>query len=385
MNANLSHLRAQARDLPEAPGVYFWRGDLDEILYIGKALNLRSRVSSYFSTALHDRRIRDLLSHARSIQYELTSTELEALFRESALIKREQPPFNRALRSTRMPYYLKFDGARRDPYMEVSREADDPTSLYFGPFRTGRATRETMAYLHAVLPLRKCKAQMPKCRPCLYYQMHTCAAPALDEAHRKKHQEAIAQLFELLDGRTDKVTVWLTQKRDKLCEVLLFERAAEVQERLDTLSALDRQHTILEAAIQCRCVLIRQTGVAADGERLLLIAHGQVVSVRDAAHFEPADVARWIHAHAPIVAVMSRQQSEIDAASVLERWIVCNRTTVRWVAIPPSDSNEELVDRIRFVLNGQETGPTAMTARARAKPARRSRVRRHAPQLADGG
>ena len=351
MNSHLQNLRMEARTLPETPGVYFWRDVDDEVLYIGKAVNLRARVTSYFSTATHDRRTRDLLSRARSIQYEMTSTELEALFRESALIKRTQPPFNRALRTSRQPYFLTFDGARRDPFMEVSRSADDPASLYFGPFRTGRAVRETMAFLHEVLPLRKCTAAAPKCRPCLYFQMHTCAAPALDEDHRARHQEAINQLFELLDGRTDRVTQWLQRKRDKLSEALLFERAAEVQERLDALTVADRQHAILEAAMQCRCVVVHTFSDTDPGGRLLLVAHGHVLSVREGLEVDAGVIARWVRAHTAVIGAIERQQSDIDAASVFERWIVCNRKNVRWVAIPPETTDADLLDRVGFVLN----------------------------------
>jgi excinuclease ABC subunit C len=350
MHSHLPALRMEARLLPELPGVYFWRDGEDEILYIGKAVNLRARVASYFSTAAHDRRTRDLLARARTIQYELTSTELEALFRESALIKREQPPFNRLLRTSRKPFYLKFDGARRDPFMEVSRATDDPASLYFGPFRTGGAVRETMAFLHAVLPLRKCTAAAPRCRPCIYYQMHTCAAPALDDEHRQKHQDAIGQLFEMLDGRMDRVTAWLERKRDRLSESLLFERAAEIQERLDHLKALERQHAILEAAIQCRCVVVRQSDGTEHGDRMLLVAHGHVLSVRDGQELDSSAIVRWIRAHNAVIGAVQHQQSDIDAASVLERWIICNRKHVRWVAIPPDVTEHDLLDRVNYIL-----------------------------------
>src|SRR5919202_1283043 len=104
---HLPDLRAHARDLPEVPGVYFWHDSRGKILYIGKAVNLRARVTSYFSNARRDRRTRDLIERARSIRHEVTSSELEALFRESALIKQELPPFNRALRNPRKLFYLK--------------------------------------------------------------------------------------------------------------------------------------------------------------------------------------------------------------------------------------------------------------------------------------
>jgi excinuclease ABC subunit C len=297
-----------------------------------------------------DRRTRDLVMRARSIRFEMTSTELEALFRESALIKQAQPPFNRLLRTPRRAYYLKFDRSRPDPYMEVARAVDDPASLYFGPFRNGRMLRETMEFVHAVLPLRKCTAAAPRCRPCLYYQMHTCAAPALDQEHRRRHDETILQLFELLNGRTDRVTAWLEGKRDRLAENLMFELAAKVQERIDTLRNIERQHAILEAAIRCRCVLVVQRDAAHGTEKLLLVAHGHVLSVRDSNRAQPDDVVRWVNAHMSLAQAVVRQQSEIDAATVLERWIVTKRNEVRWVAIPAEAPTDDIRDQVEFVL-----------------------------------
>ena len=166
--SHLDLLRLQARSLPEAPGVYFWKDGRDHTLYIGKAINLRRRVTSYFSTARHDRRTRSLLAEARTVSYEVAATELDALFRESALIKQERPRFNRALLNSPPCWYLKFDASLEDPYMEAAREKVDDGSLYFGPFRSAAVMRETMEYLHAVLPLRKCTARQPRCKPCIW-------------------------------------------------------------------------------------------------------------------------------------------------------------------------------------------------------------------------
>lgn len=350
MAEHIDLLRDQARALPEMPGVYFWKDARDRVLYIGKAVNLRARVTSYFSTAQHNRRTRDLLTRARTIDHEITATELQALFRESALIKREQPPFNRALRKPRRAYYLKFDAAKQDPYMETTRQIDDDGSLYFGPFRTAAVMRETMQFLHAALPLRKCTAVKPKCKPCLYFQMHTCAAPALDALHRSQHEEAISRLYELLDGRSDRVVRWLEAKRDRLSESLLFERAADIQARLESLQQLLDRQTILEAAVQCRCVLIAQDGENASDRRLLLVARGNVVSVRGRDGATPDSVVLWLRAHEPLTRAIMQQQSELDSASVLERWLNTKRDQVRWISVPHEYTEDQLRERVQYVL-----------------------------------
>jgi len=360
MDDHIPELRAFARELPELPGVYFWVDGLDRILYIGKAINLRNRVTSYFSNARRDGRTRELIGCARSIRFEVTATELDALFRESALIKRHQPPFNRALRTSRRLYYIKLDAEQEDPYLEIVRGIEPDGSLYFGPFHTGTVVRETVAFLHNVLPLRKCTARKPKCRPCLYYQMGTCAAPLLDAEHRAAHQEAIAHLQDLLDGRHDRVVSWLEAKRDKLSDNLMFERAAEIQHRLDTLrEMLDRQ-VVLEAAVRCRHVVVFESGKEPDDNRLLLVAKGKVLSSRSSAGMTVGDVTRWVRAHAPLARLVREEQSELDAASVLEGWLRYRKDAVRWTSVPPELDDAELSDRVAYVLLGPRAAETVV-------------------------
>ena len=133
---------------------------------------------------------------------------------------------------------------------QIVREVTDDGSQYFGPFRSQSIVRETVDYLQHVLPLRKCTRKNPRCRPCIYYQLGKCAAPPLGGEHRVRHHEAIDQLVALLDGMSDDLLAWLEQKRDILAGALMFERAAEVQERIEALRDLIKRQVILEAAVR---------------------------------------------------------------------------------------------------------------------------------------
>jgi excinuclease UvrABC nuclease subunit len=354
MAAHLDLLRLEAGALPRAPGVYFWKDADDRILYIGKAVNLRARVTSYFSHARQDGRTRKLLHEARHIDFEVTGTELEALFRESALIKREQPPYNRALKRSRRLSYLRLVPDSEDPWLEITSDVGPPDSQSFGPFPSRTLARETLAFLHDVLPLRKCTAVRPRCRPCLYFQMGKCAAPLLDAEHRQRHQESIGRLQDVLDGRTDRVAAWLRRKRDRLSESMLFEQAAEIQARLDALNDHRRQHAILDAAVQCRCVLVHD-GASTTTGRLLLVARGHVLSVRAAAGLEAETLAGWVSAHGAVIAAAQAEQNELDAASVLERWLHQKRLDVRWVTIPNTCGRDDLIERCAYVLGDEVT------------------------------
>lgn len=226
--------------------------------------------------------------------------------------------------------------------------------MYFGPFHTATVVRETVAFLQSVLPLRKCTAQNPRCRPCIYHQMRTCAAPLLDDDHRRQHQEAIARLHDLLDGRHDRVITWLEAKRDRLSESLMFERAAEIQSRLDALRDMLTRQVVLEAAVRCRHVLILDRGRPHEEPRLLLVARGRVLSTRDLGSMGPKEVETWVRAHASLARAIQEEQSELDAASVLEGWIRYRREAVRWISVPPELSATELRDRVSFVLQSAD-------------------------------
>ncbi|MGH2442821.1 MAG: GIY-YIG nuclease family protein [Chloroflexota bacterium] len=347
MSAHLDALRLQARALPQCPGVYLWKDADDRTLYIGKAINLRARVASYFSNAGRDRRTRELLRRSRTIRCEVTETELEALFRESAMIKRERPEYNKLLLTAKRLFYLRLDVSQPDPYLQLVRSSNPDGAAYFGPFPSGEMARETVAYLHDVLPLRKCKAARPRCKPCIYFQMSTCAAPLIDEEHRRRHEEAIGSLFELLDGRSDRVLSWLERKRERLCESLLFEQAAEMQKRISVLRDHRKQHGILDAAVRCRCVVIRDDSER--GSRAMLVAQGHVVSVRDLGGMTASDVAAWVTLHEPVLQSLWQEQNELDAATVLERWLRRNREVARWVAIPMDVEPEDLLQRAEYI------------------------------------
>jgi hypothetical protein len=191
--------------------------------------------------------------------------------------------------------------------------------------------------------------------------MGKCAAPLLDAEHRGRHQEAMSRLQDLLDGRSDRVAGWLERKRDRLSESMLFEQAAEIQVRLVTLNDHRRQHAILDAAIQCRCVLVHDGATAEDG-RLLLVARGHVLSVRPATGVDPEGLAGWVSAHGPIIASARSEQNDLDAASVLERWLHQRRLDVRWVTIPRSCERDELLERCAYVLGRPVTSALPASA-----------------------
>jgi excinuclease ABC subunit C len=346
---HLDVLRLEAADLPQMPGIYFWRDEGGQVLYVGKAVNLRRRVASYFPRSRKDRRIRRLLKSARHITCEVTETELEALFRESACIKEHRPPYNQLLITPRLAWYIKLDERLEDPYMRVTTRISDDGSRYFGPFPSGALTRETMAYLHEVLPLRKCTVAKPRCAPCIYFQMGKCAAPPLGGEYREIHAEAIDKLQDLLDGRSDLVRDWLLRKRALMSSSLLFEQAGEVQRRIDLLDEYGKRRAVLESAVQSRCVVVHLRHVEQSDARALLVARGHVVSSRSAVGMDAPAMTAWVTAHRRVVETIEEDQNQVDSASVLQRWL-SDCEDVRWVVVPKSGDAADLEARMAYLV-----------------------------------
>ncbi|GAC1443149.1 MAG: hypothetical protein NVSMB52_01140 [Chloroflexota bacterium] len=157
-------------------------------------------------------------------------------------------------------------------------------------------------------------------------------------------------MHDLLDGRSDRVAEWLEQKRNRLSDSLLFEHAAEVQARLEALYDYRRHHAMLEAAVKCRCVMILDRSRDEARPRLMLVSHGKIVGMRAAGDASAEQLARWVALHEPIMAAASREQNDLDSASVLERWLRTYRERVRWVAIRDIGNGGDLLDCMNYIL-----------------------------------
>ncbi|HEX16097.1 MAG TPA: excinuclease ABC subunit C, partial [Deltaproteobacteria bacterium] len=169
--------------LPSRPGVYLFKGKGGEILYIGKAKDLKKRVRSYFQGDGKDVKTSVMLSRVQEVDHIATATEKEALILEDALIKEHKPRYNIKLRDDKRYPLLRLSVQERWPRLSIARKVKEDGAVYFGPFPSAQAVRETMRVLHKVFPLRSCSNSQfaHRSRPCLNYQMKRCLAPCCQE------------------------------------------------------------------------------------------------------------------------------------------------------------------------------------------------------------
>ena len=236
------------RILPEAPGVYFFKGASGRIIYVGKAKSLKKRVLSYFrpgsdlpyKTAL-------MMKQARGIDFILTSTEKEALILEDNLVKKHLPRYNIILRDDKRYPCLRLDITQPYPRLEIARRIKKDGAIYFGPFSSAQAVRSTLKVIDRVFQLRKCKSKrLPKrTRPCLNYQLDRCLGVCVNRVPEQKYREIVQQVRLFLEGRNRELIRQLQRHMTEAAERMEFERAARIRDRIHAIErTLERQHVV---------------------------------------------------------------------------------------------------------------------------------------------
>lgn len=237
------------RTVSTGPGVYQMLGK-KEVLYVGKALNLRKRVASYRSH-LGDPHSRTgiMLGHARRIETILTTTEKEALILEASLIKKHRPRYNVILRDDKNYPLIKVTVQDKWPRITVTRKRVRDGSRYFGPYSSVSAMRETIRLLQTLFPLRRCPQVRPRNRPCLNFQLGHCLGPCAMPVNAQTYEAMVKGVLMVLEGRNQELAEALQQKMKAAARDLCFEEAALLRDQLRGLQhTLERQVVAAEHA-----------------------------------------------------------------------------------------------------------------------------------------
>lgn len=254
------------REYPKAPGVYFMKDGAGEILYIGKAKNLRNRLQSYFhDSKSHTRKVIDLMGQVRDIEYRITGSELEALLLEARLIKGHQPYFNRQIKNYKALPFIKVSVEDEYPRMSMTQEIDEEAAVYFGPFSSKRRLEKALEELNRIFRLRTCTDVMfRKYRqaPCMAFHIEQCSGPCAGMVDEAGYGERVEDLLRFLEGEGSQVTERLVAKRDWLAETLRYEEAGMVQGQLFQLLNLQYRSSLLVQAVhRNNCLIVLPDGV----------------------------------------------------------------------------------------------------------------------------
>jgi excinuclease ABC subunit C len=237
--------------LPTKPGCYLMKNADGKIIYVGKAINLKNRVRSYFhSSAQQDAKTRRLVHEIADIEWIVVGSELEALILEMNLIKRHRPKFNVRLKDDKRYPYIKVHWTEPYPKVTVTRQMQDDGSRYFGPYTSAWAVYQTLDVLRRIFPYLTCDREISgqDKRACLYYDIKLCTAPCIGAIDQAGYRQMISDLMEFLNGRTEGILARLEVAMNKAAEELRFEKAAALRDQLKALQAIIERQKIVFAS-----------------------------------------------------------------------------------------------------------------------------------------
>ena len=245
--------RPDPGSIPEHPGSYQFKDELGRVIYVGKASNLRQRLSNYFQDPAHlHPRTAQMVATATAVEWVSVRNEVEALILEYSLIKQHRPRFNVRLRDDKSYPFLAVTMDEQWPRAVVMRGAKKRGIRYFGPYPHAYAIRETLDLLLRTFPVRTCSAgkfgqHQRLGRPCLLFHIEKCSGPCVAEVDADRYASMVDELCAFLDGDTDEIVRRLQTDMDAASKALEFERAARLRDRLSAVAkAIEKQQIVGE-------------------------------------------------------------------------------------------------------------------------------------------
>jgi excinuclease ABC subunit C len=236
--------------LPGRPGVYRMLDTAGQILYVGKARNLKSRVASYFQPSNVQPKVQALIAKTANMEVTITNSDTEALLLEYNLIKKHRPRFNVVLRDDKSFPYLHLETKHEFPRLNFYRGSRKEPGKYFGPYPSAGAVRDTLQQLQKLFRIRNCDDAYfaNRSRPCLQYQIQRCTAPCVGLVSKEHYARDVGAAIKVLEGRNDEVSEDLGRRMEAAAERLNFEEAAQLRDQLAKLKVIQAQQIVTAGA-----------------------------------------------------------------------------------------------------------------------------------------
>ncbi len=259
-------IEEELKKLPSKPGVYIMHDELDNVIYVGKAISLKNRVKQYFqSSRNHSLKIQHLVKNIKYFEYIITDTELEALVLEDNLIKEHRPKYNTMLKDDKSYPYIKVTVDEAYPRILFARRKGKDKAKYFGPYNSSKAIKDVIELMRKLYFIRTCNRSLPrdigKDRPCIYYDIKQCKAPCQGYISEEDYRKDINQALEFLGGNYEPVTNQLKAKMNEASQSLEFEKAAEYRDLLESVVSISQAQKITKTDNEDRdIVALASTG-----------------------------------------------------------------------------------------------------------------------------
>lgn len=244
-------IQEELKKVPDNPGVYQMKNQFGEIIYVGKAKNLKKRVRQYFQSKNHIPKIQAMIKNIAEFEYIIVDNEVEALILEANLIKKYRPKYNTILRDDKQYPYIKISVQEKYPRIYKVREVKKDGAKYFGPYPSAYAVNEIIDMIGSLYKLRKCSLKLDGTkknqRPCLNYHIGRCTAPCMGNVESKSYKEEVDKAIRFLAGGEEELIKSLTEKMQTSSENLDFEAAAKYRDQIKALELISEKQKIVSA------------------------------------------------------------------------------------------------------------------------------------------
>ncbi len=253
-------IQEELKKLPDKPGVYIMRDANGIVIYVGKAVVLKNRVRQYFhQSANHPPKVQAMVANISEFEYIVTDSEVEALMLECNLIKKYKPKYNILLKDDKHYPYIKVTMNEEYPRILKTRRVERDGAKYFGPYSSGFAVNDAIDTLNKLFPIKTCNKKLPndigKFRPCLNYHMKKCLGPCQGGVNKDEYREMMRKICSFLGGQYDEILNELKSQMEKAAEQLEFEKAAQIRNKISSMTHLSETQKVLSTDGQDRDII----------------------------------------------------------------------------------------------------------------------------------
>ena len=348
----------ELKKLPNSPGVYLMHDAGDTIIYVGKAVNLHSRVRSYFRKIVGRGPQSDrMVEQIARFEYIVTDSELEALVLENNLIKEYSPKYNTMLKDDKTYPYIKVTVGEEYPRILFSREMKKDRSKYFGPYTSAASVKDTIDLMNKLYQLKTCNRRLPRDigleRPCLNYHIKQCLAPCQGYISKEEYRERVEQALDFLNGNYKPLLKNLEDKMAQASENLEFEEAIRYRDLYNSVKSVAQKQKITDSNGEDKDILALAKDETDAVVQVFFVRDGKLIGREHfyMTHVEGYDTAQILldfvkqfYAGTPFIPRELMLQEEIADLEILEKWLSSRKGSRVYLRVPKKGAKEKLVE-----------------------------------------
>lgn len=351
-------LQEELKKLPNKPGVYLMHDEKDAIIYVGKAINLKNRVRSYFRK-MNNRtpKIEKMITQIDHFEYIITDSEVEALVLENNLIKEHMPKYNTMLKDDKTYPYIKATVYEDYPRLIYSRNQKRDKCKYYGPYTSAGAAKDLLELIHKIYQIRRCNRVLPrdagKERPCLNYHIEQCGAPCQNYISKEEYRDNFKKALKILDGDFGEVLEMLQQKMEKASLSLAFEEAASYRDLIKSIEKVSVKQKVTDFGGVDRDIIAMAQSDKDAVIQVFFVREGKLIG-RD--HFHLSHVKeetkeeilqsflKQFYAGTPFIPRELMLEYKVDEQDIICRWLGQRRGGAVSILVPQKGQKERLVE-----------------------------------------